>query len=215
MQSKAATVAEYLESLPADRRDVLAAVRKFLLEHLDPKLEERMSYGMIGYAVPHRLYPAGYHCDPKMPLPFGGLAAQKGHHSLYLMALYFDENAPETQAFRDAWAKTGKKLDMGKSCIRFKKLDDLAFDVLAGALRSWTVDKYIATYDATLGKMRGGKAGGAAKKATAKATKPVAKKAAKKAAKAVKAAAAPAKQPAAKKTAKKAVKKAAARRRAN
>lgn len=215
MQSKAATVAEYLESLPADRRDVLAAVRKFLLEHLDPKLEERMSYGMIGYAVPHRLYPAGYHCDPKMPLPHGGLASQKGHHSLYLMALYFDENAPETQAFRDAWAKTGKKLDMGKSCIRFKKLDDLAFDVLAGALRSWTVDKYVATYDAILGKMRSGKSGGAAKKATAKATKPTAKKAAKKAAKAVKAAAAPAKQQAAKKTAKKAVKKAAVRRRAN
>lgn len=215
MQSKAATVAEYLESLPADRRDVLAAVREFLLEHLDPKLEERMSYGMIGYAVPHRLYPAGYHCDPKMPLPFGGLASQKGHHSLYLMALYFDENAPETQAFRDAWAKTGKKLDMGKCCIRFKKLDDLAFDVLAGALRSWTVDKYIATYDAILGKMRGGKAGGAAKKATAKATKPTAKKAAKKAAKVVKAAAAPAKHPAANKTAKKTAKKAAARRRAN
>lgn len=219
MSSKATTVDAYLSELPEDRRAAVAAVRKVFLDNLDEGFAEGMSYGMIGYCVPHSRYPAGYHCNPAQPLPFGGLASQKGHMSLYLFGLYMDQvggkRGPLLTWFEEAWKKAGKKLDMGKSCIRFKKLDDLAFDVLAGALRSWTVDKYIATYDATLGKMRGGKAGGAAKKATAKATKPVAKKAAKKAAKAVKAAAAPAKQPAAKKAAKKTAKKAAARRRAN
>ena len=88
MQSKAATVAEYLASLPSDRREALTFVRSAILANLDQNYEERMSYGMIGWAVPHRLFPAGYHCDPKMPLPFGGLASQKNYMSLYLMGIY-------------------------------------------------------------------------------------------------------------------------------
>jgi len=189
MPPKASTVAEYLASLPADRRQVVEGVRKFLLDHLDAKLEEGISYGMIGYAVPHRLYPNGYHCDPKLPLPYAALAAQKAHFSLHLMALNQDEDHPETKAFRDAWAKTGKKLDMGKSCIRFKKLDDLALDVIAANLKKCTADRYIAAYEANLAAAKRSTAGGSAKQKAqqkiAKAAKPTVRKAKKAVAKKV------------------------------
>jgi hypothetical protein len=135
-----------------------------------------MGYGMMGYCVPHSLFPDGYHCDPKQPLPFAGLAAQKNSNSLYLMPLYGDPVL--LQWFVAAWKKTGKKLDMGKSCIRFKKADDLALDVIAAALKKVTLKGYVDAYVA----MRDG--GSAARpKPTAKAkpkpkvaaTKPVAK----------------------------------------
>lgn len=142
MQSKAATVADYLAELPDDRRRAIAAVRKVILDNLDADYEEGMQYGMIGYYVPHRVYPAGYHCDPKLPLPFAALASQKNYMSLYLMCTYGD--TPHGAWFRDAWAKTGKKLDAGKACIRFKKLDDLALDVIAQAIRRLPAKKYIA-----------------------------------------------------------------------
>jgi hypothetical protein len=141
MQSKAATVDEYLAALPADRRAVVAAVRQHILDNLDDEYEEGMLYGMIGYYVPHRIYPAGYHCDPKQPLMFAALASQKNYLSLYLMCAYGD--AELGKWFRDAWKKSGKKLDMGKSCIRFKKLDDLALDVVAEAIRHVPARKYI------------------------------------------------------------------------
>src|SRR4051794_29973063 len=120
MQSKAATVQEYLAELPPDRREALQGVREVFLKHLDKDFEEGMAYGMIGYHVPYSVYPPGYHCPPKQPLPFAGLASQKNHMSVYLMCVYGDEN--QAKEFQKAWAKTGKKLDMGKSCIRFKKL---------------------------------------------------------------------------------------------
>ena len=88
MQSKAKTVAEYLVSLPAERREVVAAVRKVIRANLDPGFQETMQYGMIGYSVPHSVYPAGYHCDPKQPVPYAALAAQKNAYSVYLMGLY-------------------------------------------------------------------------------------------------------------------------------
>lgn len=88
MQSKASTVPEYLVSLPEDRRNALDSLRKVFAANMDPLFEEGMQYGMIGYYLPHRVYPAGYHCDPKQPLPFAGLASQKNHLSLYLMCLY-------------------------------------------------------------------------------------------------------------------------------
>jgi len=148
MTSKAKTVNEYLAELPPDRRAAIQAVRKVILENLDERYEEGMSYGMIGYYVPHHVYPAGYHCDPKMPLPFAGLASQKNHMAVYLMCVY---GHPEHEAwFRQAWAKTGKKLDMGKSCIRFKKLEDLALDVLGQAIARVPVKKYIAYYEAVI-----------------------------------------------------------------
>ncbi len=148
MQSKAQTVDRYLADLPADRREVLEAVRAVILKNLPKGYAEGMQYGMIGYFVPHSVYPPGYHCDPKQPLPFAGLASQKNHMAIYLMCVYGDR---EHEAwFRDAWAKTGKKLDMGKSCVRFRKIDDLALDVLGKAIKRVPPKKFIKLYEATL-----------------------------------------------------------------
>jgi hypothetical protein len=141
MQSKAATVEEYLAELPADRRAEIQQVREVILKNLDADYEEGMQYGMISYFVPHRVYPAGYHCDPKQPLPFACLASQKNYMSLYMMSCYAEGEG--LKRFQDAWKKTGKKLDMGKSCIRFKRADDLALEVIADAIRRMPARKYI------------------------------------------------------------------------
>ena len=148
MQSKATTVEAYLRSLPADRRATIGRVREVILKNLDPSYEEGMQYGVIGYYVPHRVYPKGYHCDPKQPLPFAALASQKNYMSLYLMSVYcgcVDDNPGNRHAqwFREAWAKTGKKLNMGKACIRFKKIEDLPLDVIGEAIRRVPASMYI------------------------------------------------------------------------
>lgn len=187
MQSKATTVEQYLSELPEDRRAAIAAVRKVFLDNLDGGFAEGISYGMIGYSVPHSRYPAGYHCNPAQPLPFGGLASQKGHMSLYLMGLYMDQvgekRGPLLTWFEESWKKAGKKLDMGKSCVRFKKLDDLALDVLGQAVRRMKCDEFIAAYERGLDprtlekhKAQAGAAKPAARKSAPK--KPAAKKAA-------------------------------------
>jgi len=198
MQSKAATVAEYIASLPPDRREAVEAVRAVILKNLDKGYGEGMSYGMMGYFVPHSIYPAGYHCDPKQPLPFAGIASQKQGISVYLMGLYIGgdegsgEETAESRWFRDAWAKTGKKLDMGKSCVRFKKLEDVALDVLGEAIRRVPAKLYIERYlqnletRGTRGKTENRPAApkkAAAKKAAPRASPKPASKAAKKAAK--------------------------------
>ena len=153
MQSKAATVEEYLAALPEDRRAAISAVREVILANLDPQYAEAMQYGMIGYAVPHSVFPAGYHCDPKQPLPFAALASQKNYMSLYMMGLYCGCNeggeTDDARWFREAWAQTGKKLDMGKACLRFRKLDDLALDVVAEAIRRVPVQRYLERYRLT------------------------------------------------------------------
>lgn len=148
MTSDKLTVKEYLASLPEDRRTTLEAVRAVILKNLDPDLEEGMQYGMIGYYIPHRVYPAGYHCDPRQPLPYIGLGSQKNHMSLYLMCVYM--NGELRDEFQASWIKAGKKLDMGKACIRFKTIDDVALDVLATTLRRVTARKYIAVYESLL-----------------------------------------------------------------
>jgi len=145
MQSKAATVKEYLASLPDDRRAAIEAVRKVILAHLDKDYEEGMQYGMIGYYVPHRVYPPGYHTDPKQALPFAALASQKNHMAFYIMGLNGDPTLAKW--FEKAWKDTGRKLDVGKSCIRFKKLDDLALDVIGEALHRLPARKYIEIYE--------------------------------------------------------------------
>jgi hypothetical protein len=145
MQSKAATVAQYLKELPDDRREAIEAIRAVILKHLPKGYEEGMQYGMIGYYVPHTLYPPGYHCDPKQPLPFASLASQKNHMALYTMTVYSD---PEVQAwFTKAWTAKGHKLDMGKSCIRFKKLEDVPLDVVGQLMKKVSVKQYIQTYE--------------------------------------------------------------------
>jgi len=145
MQSKAATVKEYLASLPDDRRAAIEAVRKVILANLDKDYEEGMQYGMIGYYVPHRVYPPGYHTDPKQALPFAALASQKNHMAFYIMGLNGDPTLAKW--FETAWNDTGRKLDAGKSCIRFKKLDDLALDVIGEALHRLPARKYIEIYE--------------------------------------------------------------------
>lgn len=141
MISRAKTVAQYLRELPADRRAAINSIREVILKHLPAGYEECMSYGMIGYVVPHSLYPKGYHCDPKLPLPFANLASQKNHMALYLMTVYGD---PATEKwFRAAWKAAGKKLDMGKACVRFKKLDDIPLDVIGQLIARVPVKAYI------------------------------------------------------------------------
>ncbi len=154
MQSKATTVAAYLASLPADRRAAISAVRDVILKNLDKGYKEGMQYGMIGYCVPHSAYPAGYHCDPRQPLPFAGLASQKQYMSLYLMGVYCGcEDGKESELarwFRDAWTRTGKKLDMGKACIRFKKIENVPLEVVGEAIRRVPLKAYLAFYEKAL-----------------------------------------------------------------
>ena len=171
MKSKASTVAEYLRDLPEDRRAAISAVRAVILENLDSDFEECMSCGMIGYVVPHRVFPAGYHCDPQQPLLFAALASQKNYMSLYLMTVYGN---PEIEAqLREAFAQAGRKLDMGKCCIRFKKLDDLPLPVVGEFIGRVTARKYVAHYEAAMSR-------GSTRKTAAKQAKPAKKVAASK-----------------------------------
>ena len=194
MQSKAATVAAYLKSLPDDRRKALQAIRKVVNDNLDPKVKEAMAYGMPGWVVPLSVYPDGYHCAKDTPLPFASLASQKNHMALYLFCVY---SVPgEAERLAEEWKAAGKKLDMGKSCLRFKKLEDVPLDVIGKAVKRMTLKKFIAGYEGALAGTSAGRKKAAAKKGPAK------KKAAKKPA---------TKKTAARKVAKKASKKAPAR----
>ena len=177
MQSKATTIEQYLSELPEERRAAVATVRHVILKNLDKDYEEGMQYGMIGFYVPHRIYPAGYHTDPKQPLPFACLASQKDYISLYMMTVY-GEGAEETW-FRNEWAKTGKPLNMGKSCIRFKRLEDLALNVIGEAIRRVTIKRFIEYYESTIKPSRKSSSK-PAKKQTNAVVKKVVKKVAKK-----------------------------------
>lgn len=148
MQSKAATVEEYLNELSPDRREAIEAVRNEVLKNLPAGYEEGMTYGMIGYYVPHSIYPAGYHCDPKQPLPFVNIASQKNHMAVYMFCAYTD---PETKAeFIRAYEATGKKMDMGGSCVRFKKLSDLPLELIGETIAKVPVEQMIANYEKTV-----------------------------------------------------------------
>ena len=148
MQSKAKTVDAYLAGLPGDRREAISAIRKVILKHLPRGYEEGMQWGMIGYYVPHSIYPDGYHCQPDEPLPVASLASQKNHMAFYGLGLYIDEE--QARWFVEEWKKAGKKLDMGKSCVRFKTLDDVAIDVIGRAIKRMPVKQYIALYESQL-----------------------------------------------------------------
>lgn len=180
MANKPATVAEYLDQLPPDRRAAIEAVRKVIRENLDKDYEEGIQYGMLGYYVPHRVFPDGYHCDPKQPLPFLSVASTKGHIGLHMFCIYGDAGLQDW--FRDAWKKTGRKLDMGAACVRVKKLEDIALDVVGEVVRRLPTARFVDYYVKMRDKHGLGKAG---KKAEAAATprpeakKPAAKKAAK------------------------------------
>lgn len=146
MQSKAATVNGYLAELPEDRQKVITKLRSVIKKNLPKGFHEEMNYGMIGYVVPHSKYPAGYHCNPKDPLPFLGLASQKNFIAIYHMGVYAD--AKLLKWFTDAHAKaSSKKLDMGKSCIRYKKLEDIPYELLGELLSKITVEEWIVLYE--------------------------------------------------------------------
>lgn len=148
MAKKPQTVRDYVDALPPDRREAVETLRKVVLANLDQGVEEGIQYGMIGYFIPHARYPAGYHCDPAQPLPFAGLASQKGHLSLYLMGCY--AQGPWKERFVKAWKASGKKLDMGAACVRFKSIDQVPLDVIADTIRDMTVDAFIAQYESVV-----------------------------------------------------------------
>ena len=143
-QSKATTVDEYMAELSADRRAPLEAVRKVILENLPQGYEETMQFGMIGYVVPLERYPVTYN---KQALGIAALGSQKNYMSLYLMSVYGD---PETERwFAEEYRASDKKLDMGKSCVRFKKLEDLPLDLIGRAIARTSVDEFIGMYEAS------------------------------------------------------------------
>ena len=142
MPPDAATVDEYLAGLPEDRRGALEAVRRVILEHLPEGFDEVMQYGMASYVVPLERYPETYNGQP---LALASFANQKRHMALYLMGVYGEDGAQER--LRTRWASTGKKLDMGKSCLRFRRLDDLALDVVGEAIARMPVDDFLAAYE--------------------------------------------------------------------
>jgi hypothetical protein len=143
----ASNVAEYLVALPADRRGAISAVRKVINDNLLDGYEEGMQFGMIGWCVPSSVYPAGYGGNKKVPLSFIALASQKSGMVLHCIALYM--NPALSDWFISEYKKTGKKLDMGKGCVRFNKLDDLALDVVGRLVARVPVEDHIATYGAT------------------------------------------------------------------
>lgn len=148
MQSKAKSVQEYLNSLPDDRRATISTVRKVILKYLPKGYQEIMQYGMISYAVPLSLYPPGYHCGKDVPLPYAALASQKNYMSLYLCNIYGDKRTEKW--FRNEFKASGKKLDMGKSCVRFKKVEDLPLGVIGEAIARTTVRDFISLYEKTI-----------------------------------------------------------------
>lgn len=149
MQSKAKTPQQYIDELPDDRKEVISKLRRTILDNLPKGFEEGMGYGMLGYVVPHSKYPDGYHCDPKLPLPFISLASQKNHIGFYHMGIYSD---PELmQWFTAEYPKhVSGKLDMGKSCIRFKNMNKIPYELLGELVRKVTPDQWIARYEAVI-----------------------------------------------------------------
>ena len=146
MPSIATTPDEYVAGLPEDRKKAVSDIRKTINKHLPKGFKECMAYGMIGWVVPHELYPPGYHCDPKLPLGYMALGSQKNYISLHAMCLY--GNAKELDWFRAEWPKhSAKKLDMGKACIRFKKPEDVPLDLIAKLAGRITPEQWIAIYE--------------------------------------------------------------------
>ena len=149
MISTASTPDDYISGLPDDRKAALTAIREAVNERIDPGFKEAMGYGMMGWVVPHSLYPAGYHCDPKQPLSYMGIASQKNFISIYSMCLYSDNDLLDW--FRSEWPKhSSKKLDMGKSCMRFKKLDDVPLKLIGELAGKFTPQQWIEMYESVL-----------------------------------------------------------------
>ncbi|WP_299705388.1 DUF1801 domain-containing protein [uncultured Pontibacter sp.] len=151
MQSTAPTPELYIAELPEERQPIMTALREVILENLPEGFEEVMGYGMMGYAVPHTLYPAGYHCDPKQPLPFMSIASQKNHIVIYHMGMYANEDL--LNWFKAEYPKHSKtKLDMGKSCIRFKKPEHVPLALIGELASKLPPQEWIEIYESVIKK---------------------------------------------------------------
>lgn len=149
MQIKAKNADDYIAQLPEDRKAAVSKLRKVILKNLPKGFKEIIGYGMIGYVVPHSLYPKGYHCDPKLPLGFMNLASQKNYIAVYSMPLYGNKKLLDW--FTKEYPKHCKsKLDMGKSCIRFKKMDDIPYELIGELSSKVTVQEWIEIYECIL-----------------------------------------------------------------
>lgn len=151
MKTEVKTPQDYLTKLVEDRKTVIQNLMKIIKENIPNGFEEGMQYGMIAYFVPHSIYPDGYHCKPKEPLPFLSLASQKNSVNLYHMGLYLNKDLFDW--FVNEYPKYGKtNLDIGKSCIRFKKLDDIPYQLIGKLVSKITVNEWIHMYEKTLKK---------------------------------------------------------------
>ena len=151
MTYEANTPEEYIEQLPEDRKQAVQKIRAVIKKNLPKGFEEGINYKMLGFYVPHSKFPEGYHCDPKLPLPFINLASQKNSVNLYHMGIYAKKELLDW--FVKEYTKYCKyKLDMGKSCIRFKKMDDIPFDLIGKLASKMTVNEWINTYNSAIKK---------------------------------------------------------------
>ena len=149
MQSKAASPDAYLQEIPEERKAVFQKLRAVIKKNLPKGFREEMNYAMIGFVIPHSKYPSGYHCDPKMPLPFMNIASQKNFIAVYHMGVY--ANPELLKWFTAAHAKASpKKLDMGKSCIRYKKPEDIPLELIGELASKITPDEWISIYETNL-----------------------------------------------------------------
>ena len=149
MQSTAASVEEYFDLLPEERQKPMNELRKVIKKNLPKGFKEGMGYGMVGYVVPHSIYPAGYHCDPKLPLPFMSIASQKNFVAFYHMGVY--ANPTLLNWFTSEYPKHVKnKLDMGKSCLRFKKMDQIPYELLGELVSKMSAKDWIEIYEKNL-----------------------------------------------------------------
>lgn len=149
MRSEATTPAKYIESLPEDRKKTINQLRKVILNNLPKGFKEVIAYGMLGYVIPHSIYPKGYHCDPKQPLPFINLASQKNFIAFYHMGLYMDKKLLDW--FIKEYPKHSRlKPDMGKSCLRFKKPEDIPYDLIAELVKKISTNEWITIYEKAL-----------------------------------------------------------------
>ncbi|GAA4972815.1 DUF1801 domain-containing protein [Algibacter aquimarinus] len=149
MQSKATSPKEYLNELPEDRKEAISKLRQQILDNLPNGIEEQMSYGMLGYVIPHSVYPDGYHCNTTLPLPFMNLASQKNFIAVYSMVLYSKKELMDW--FTSEYVKRCKyKLDMGKSCIRFKRMDDIPFDLIGELTAKVSAEEWIKIYETAI-----------------------------------------------------------------
>ena len=153
MQSTATSIEAYLKEIPKERQEAFTKLRETILGNIPKGFVEQMSFNVIGYVIPHSIYPSGYHCNPRLPLPFINIASQKNFIALYHMGIY---TKPELlHWFVTEYPKhSTQKLDMGKSCIRFKKMDQIPFELIALLVQKMSIQEWISCYESLIKKSK-------------------------------------------------------------